>query len=325
MISFAHPIFLLGFLLLVPILYTYLRKRHAVRYPSLGIIAKMPLSPFQRLTHLGVFLRCLAVSLLIIALARPQASSEKSDRTTEGLDIMLLIDTSRSMEARDFEIDGKRPNRLEVIKSVIAQFVRQRPADRIGMVVFGTEAFTQAPLTLDHTVLLRFLERIRIGIAGDATAIGDGLATAVNRLKEIEAKSKVAILLTDGSNTAGRVDPLAAAEAALAKKVTVYTIGVGSEGEVPIQIDGKVQMQKVDIDENALKKIAEKTGGAYFRATDTETLRKVYETIDQLEKTKAKIESFANLEERFSPWAVGGICLLFGELLFGISRFRRIP
>lgn len=325
MISFAHPFFLLGSLVVVPILYRYLRKDRSVRYPSLGLMAKMPRSSFQRWTHLGVFLRCLAIVCLTVALARPQVNAARSQRTTEGLDIMLLIDTSRSMEARDFEIGGKRPNRLEVIKRVIAQFVRQRPADRIGMVVFGTEAFTQAPLTLDHSVLLRFLERIKIGIAGDATAIGDGLATAVNRLKDLETKSKVAILLTDGSNTAGRLDPLAAAEAAQAKKITVYTIGVGSEGEVPIVIDGQTQMQKVDIDEETLKQIAEKTGGAYFRATDTEALKKVYDTIDQLEKTKAKIESFAEMDERFSPWALAGLCLLFGEMAFGLSRLRRVP
>lgn len=322
---FANPLFLLATLVLGPMVYVYLRGRRAVRYPSLSILAKMPMSRLQNLAHLRVLLRSLAVLALIIALARPQSISEKMERMTEGLDIMLLVDTSGSMQAQDFEIDGQRPNRLEVIKKVIAQFVRQRPADRIGMVVFGTEAFTQAPLTLDHTVLLRFLQRIKIGMAGDATAIGDGLATAVNRLKDLDAKSKVAILLTDGSNTAGRVDPLAAADAAKAKGVTVYTIGVGAEGEVPIVVNGITTMQKVDIDESTLKQIAEKTGGAFFRAKDTEALKKVYDTIDQLEKTKAKIDSYADMDERFAPWALAGLLLLVGELAFGVSRYRRIP
>jgi len=303
----------------------YRRRRPAVRFSSLSPFGALRRSRLTRLRHLPFFLRCLAVALLVFALARPQQGNAHTKRTAEGLDIALILDTSRSMEARDYVIDGARPTRLAVVKRVVSDFIRERPDDRIGMVVFGTEAFTQAPLTLDHDVLQRFLTHVKIGMAGDATAIGDGLGAAVNRLKKLAAKSKVAILLTDGGNTAGRVDPLAAAEAAKAMGVKVYTIGVGTDGEVQVVVNGQVETQKADVDEGLLKKISAMTGGRYFRAADTETLVKVYATIDKLEKRQIKVESFARYEERYGLYAAVAAGFVLAELLLGLSRLRRIP
>jgi len=277
------------------------------------------------LRHLGVLLRIAVLTLIIIGLARPQSGSTESRRSTDGLDIMMVIDTSGSMRAQDFVIAGERPTRLEVIKAVIAQFISERPDDRIGMVVFGTEAFTQAPLTLDHNVLLRFLERVKVSMAGDATAIGDGLGTALKRMKDVEAKGKVVILLTDGTNNAGRLDPVAAADAAKTLGIRVYTIGVGKQGTAPMNIDGTMRQVPVEIDESLLKRIAETTDGKFFRATDTEALIGVYATIDKLEKTRAEIKQFRNYEERFAWFVWPAIVLIFAEFGFSLTRFRKIP
>lgn len=321
----ADPWLLAALAVLVPMLVWYRRRRAAVRFPSVAVLRTVRPSKLTALRHLPFALRALAVAALVVALARPQEGNARAQKTSEGLDVVMILDTSRSMEARDFVINGERPSRLAVVKRVISDFVKDRPSDRIGLVVFGSEAFTQAPLTLDHDVLQRFLERVQIGMAGDATAIGDALATAVNRLKDIEAKARVAILLTDGGNTAGRIDPLAATQAAKAKGVRVYTIGVGSNGEVPVVVNGRVQTQKVDIDEELLKQIAKETDGAYFRAADTETLVKVYETIDRLEKTRVKVQSFESYEERYPTYAGLAAALVMGELLVGLSRLRRVP
>jgi Ca-activated chloride channel family protein len=324
---FASPWFLLLALAILPMLWRYLRPRRRthLRFSSVQLLKSAGRSRWSWLRHAPFAARCLAVLALAVALARPQGGPDRDKKSSEGLDIVLILDTSRSMEARDFAIGSDRPSRLAVVKRVIEDFVTERPSDRIGMVVFGTEAFTQAPLTLDHGILLRFLDRVQIGMAGDATAIGDGLATAVNRLKDIEAKSRVAILLTDGGNTAGRVDPLAAAEAAKAKGVKVYTIGVGSKGHVPVEVNGQVQSQKVDVDLELLKQISDATGGQAFMATDTESLVKIYATIDKLEKTRLKIDSFDDYEERYATLAWASLILLLGELALGLTRWRSVP
>jgi len=315
----ADPWLLAAALILIPLWLIYQHRRLALRFPSLGVIRGVPPSRWARLRHVPFALRCLAVAALAIALARPQSGNSNTQRTAEGLDIVIILDTSGSMNNRDFTWGRERPTRLEVVKKVITAFINERPDDRIGMVVFGTEAFTQAPLTLDHAVLGRFIDHIQIGMAGEATAIGDGLATAVNRLKSVEAKSKVAILLTDGGNNSGRVDPLAAAQAAASIGVKTYTIGVGSPPQ-----PGNAG-QGFDIDEKSLEEIAKTTGGKYFRATNTETLIKVYDTIDKLEKTKVKIDSFANYEDLFTSLvAIALVCLII-ELLLGLSRLRRLP
>lgn len=321
----ADPWLLLTLLILPLLWWWYRRKSVSLRFASLNVMRLVAKSKWRGLRHASFALRVLAVALIIIAVARPETGNSRTERQTEGLDIMLVVDTSRSMEAQDFEWKGQRPTRLAVIKAVIADFVRERPSDRIGMVVFGTEAFTQAPLTLDHEVLLRFLNSVQIGMAGDATAIGDGIGTAVHRLKDVPAKSKIAILLTDGSNTAGRLDPLAAAQAAKALGVKIYTIGVGSDGEVPMMVNGQMTVQRADIDEDLLKKVSALTGGQYFRAQDSESLVKIYATIDKLEKTKIKVQTFANYDDRYMPFVLAAILALLAEMAVGMTRFRRVP
>ena len=301
------------------LVWQYRRRRAAVRFPSLGILRAPANGRLSMLHHLPFVLRCLAVFLLIIAMARPQSGETHTERIAEGLDIVLILDTSRSMESRDFTWGDERPSRLAVVKRVVSDFIAARPADRIGIVVFGSEAFTQAPLTLDHQVLYRFIEHIQIGMAGDATAIGDGLITAINRLKPVQAKSKVAVLLTDGGNNSGRTDPMAAAQAAATMGVKVYTIGVGADPP-----PGQPQ-EAQDLDEKVLKDIAAATSGRYFRAADTATLVNVYQTIDQLEKAKVKVDSYANYAEEFAVFVALALGCLAIELLFGLTRLRRLP
>ena len=326
MTRFAEPWYLL-MLFGLP-LWWWLRRRMAkpnLIYPSVLPLTAIRPARFGWLRHAGLSFRLLTLTALVLGLARPIGGGAASKKTSEGLDIALVLDTSGSMAARDFVLNDDRPTRLAVIKQVISDFIKDRPSDRIGIVVFGSEAFTQAPLTLDHQVLQKFVDRIEIGMAGEATAIGNGLVTAVNRLKDVKAKSKVAILLTDGANNAGRADPIAAANAAKVMGVKVYTIGVGSNGEVPIEVNGRMILQKFDLDEALLTDISKRTGGQYFRAADTETLVKVYETIDQLEKTKVEVESFETYDDRFQlfAWiALGGI---IGEAAFALTRFRSIP
>lgn len=272
-----------------------------------------------------ILFRALALALVVIALARPQTGPRGKNRSVEGLDIQLVIDTSGSMRAQDFELGGRRPTRLEVVKAVIEDFVMTRLDDRIGLVVFGTEAFTQAPLTLDHQLLQEFLKHIEISMAGDATAIGDGLATAVKRLKDTDSKGKIVILLTDGANNAGRIDPVTAAEAAKALGIRVYTIGVGSRGRVPITINGRTTQVEVDIDEALLEKISQMTDGRFYRATDTQALIDVYRAIDKLEKTAARAPVRDVRRELFASFLWPALILLGLDILFGATRRRVVP
>ena len=272
-----------------------------------------------------VVFRAAALALVVIALARPQTGPRGKNRSVEGLDIQLVIDTSGSMRAQDFELGGRRPTRLEVVKAVIEDFVMTRLDDRIGLVVFGTEAFTQAPLTLDHQLLQEFLKHIEISMAGDATAIGDGLATAVKRLKDTDSKGKIVILLTDGANNAGRIDPVTAAEAAKALGIRGYTIGVGSRGKVPITINGRTTQVEVDIDEALLEKISQMTDGRFYRATDTQALIDVYGAIDKLEKTAARAPVRDVRRELFASFLWPALILLGLDILFGATRRRVVP
>ncbi len=272
-----------------------------------------------------ILFRAGALALVVIALARPQTGPRGKNRSVDGLDIQLVIDTSGSMRAQDFELEGRRPNRLEVVKAVIDDFVMTRLDDRIGLVVFGTEAFTQAPLTLDHQLLQDFLKHIEISMAGDATAIGDGLATAVKRLKDTESKGKIVILLTDGANNAGRIDPVTAAEAAKALGIRVYTIGVGRRGKVPITINGRTTQVEVDIDEALLEKIAQMTDGHFYRATDTQAVSDVYRAIDKLEKTAARAPVRDVRRELFASFLWPALILLGLDILFGATRRRIVP
>ena len=315
----ADPLWLLlPLVMAVPILVRWRLKPRALGVPAIKAFTSLPPSRLAPLRRLPEFLRVVALVAIAIALARPQLRAGPSQRDTEGLDIVLVLDTSGSMQIKDYVWKGARASRIEVVKAVIGDFVRERPDDRIGMVVFGTEAFTQAPLTLDHDLLIRFVNRLKIGVAGDATAMGDGIATAVTRLKSIAAKSKVAILLTDGGNNAGRVDPLAAAQAAKALGVKVYTIGIGAAPQAG-------EKASLDLDEGVLQAVAEATSARYFRAGDTDTLVKVYETIDQLEKSKVHVDTFGQAEEAYRPFALIALLALLAELAFGLTRLRRVP
>lgn len=306
-------------------IYHYRRKKPALRVPSAQRFAVGYRSPSLIARHLLFALRIAAVTLLIIAMARPQRGRDESKRRTEGLDIELVIDTSGSMRALDFMIEGRRENRIDVVKQVITEFVKQRPDDRIGTVVFGTHAFAQAPMTLDHDILMEYIDHIEVGLAGDATAIGDGIGVAVNRLKALQSKNRIIILLTDGASNAGKVEPTDAAQAAKALGIKVYTIGVGTEGFVSIPTQFGMQKIKADLDETLLKGIAQTTDGRYFRAMDTEALREVYRTIDSLEKSVVEVKVFHNTEEQFAFFVWPGLLLLLMELGLGITRLRNLP
>lgn len=328
-IDFVNPE-ILGLLFLIPAIvvwYIYQNKRRYVRLKmsSLGSIDEFSSLRGNLRKYLPV-LRVLAILFLIIALARPQRTLKEENIKAEGIDIFLVMDLSSSMLAQDF-----KPDRLEASKRVAADFVDKRQHDRIGLSVFSGEAFTQCPLTTDHKVVKEFLAGLKCGLLEDGTAIGMGLATAVNRLKDSEVKSKVVILLTDGVNNAGYIKPFTAAEIAREFDVKVYTIGVGSTGDaltpVSRRSDGKYifGLARVEIDEALLQEIATMTGGKYFRATSAESLERVYEEIDQLEKTEIEVTTIKRYKEEFHQFAFWGLLLLILEFLLRYTLFRTIP
>lgn len=259
--------------------------------------------------------------LLVIALARPQTGLEFTETEASGRDLMFVLDVSRSMDALDFTLDGERTDRLTALKAVVGDFISRRKGDRMGLIVFGDEVYTQAPLTLDHRALSDFLQGLSVGMAGDATAMGDGIAAGIKRIKDIEAESKVLILVTDGVKTAGMLEPLDAAEIAKKLGIKIYTIGVGGKGPAPFRAQNllgfdTMTYQDVPLDEEVLKKIAEMTGGQYFNAANTEQLVEVYDEIDKLEERKEKTLAFIEYEEHFEiPLALGFVCFLLAELL----------
>lgn len=327
-ITFANPEFL-WLLLLLPVLFVWYIFKTERYYITLTFSAykhlseiKPSLKIFGRHSLIG--LRLLSFTALIIALARPQSALSWQNVSTQGIDIVIALDISSSMLAEDF-----KPNRLEAAKSVASDFVRDRINDRIGLVVFSGESFTQCPLTTDHDVLQNLFKDIRNGMIEDGTAIGMGLATSVNRLKESEAKSKIVILLTDGENTAGSIPPLTAAEIAKSFGVRVYTVGVGTIGMAPYPFEDMFGRRvykdvEVKIDEKTLKGIAEITGGNYFRATGNKSLKEVYEEIDQLEKTKIDVTEYSKKKEEFLPLALIAALLLLLEQLLRISIYKSI-
>ena len=277
------------------------------------------------LRHLPFALRAAAFALLVVALARPQDVEQNVRTNTEGIDIMLAIDVSGSMLARDF-----KPDRITAAKEVAGSFIADRYGDRIGLVAFAGEAFTQSPLTTDQSTLQTLLARIRSGLIEDGTAIGNGLATAINRLRESEAKSKVIILLTDGVNNRGEIAPLTAAEIAKAQGIRVYTIGVGTEGMAPypaIDMFGNITFvnQKVEIDEKTLTAISDMTGGKYFRATDKAKLKAIYDEINQLEKSKVEVTEHVSYHELYLAWVLAALGLLLAEFLLANLVLKRIP
>ena len=328
-IQFLNPQFFLLLLLLPLAGFWYLRRRQrhypTLRMPSLASVKGVH-SWRGRLRATLPLLRALAFASLVVAMARPQEVLKEEEVDAEGIDIMMAIDLSSSMLAQDF-----KPDRLEVSKRVAAEFIDKRRYDRIGLAVFAGEAFTQCPLTTDHRVLKNFLEQLACGTLDDGTAIGMGLATAVHHLEESEAKSKVVILLTDGVNNAGYINPLMAAQIAQKVGVKVYTIGVGSTGDaltpVSRRSDGRYifGLARVEIDEALLKDIANMTEGEYFRSTSAESLERIYNKIDQLEKTKIEVTVLKRYNEAFHPFVFWGLVLLLLEALLRYTVLRTIP
>ena len=327
-ISFAYK-YVLYFLLLIPVLVFWYYKKFKkitpdVTFSSLDVFKGMKPTLKERLRHLPFSLRMIALTLLIIALARPQTFSTGEDVYTEGIDIAMLLDISGSMLAEDF-----KPNRLEAAKKVIDEFIDGRTTDKIGLVIFASQSFTQCPLTIDYSVLKSLLAEIKSGMIDDGTAIGTAIANGVNRLKDSKAKSKVIILLTDGVNNSGEIDPITAAQIAERFGIRIYAVGVGTKGEAPypVQTPWGVRYQNVpvEIDEATLTKVANITGGKYFRATNNEKLREIYSEIDKLEKTRVEITSYRNAKELFYPWLGAGLFFLLLE--FGLVRtyFRGLP
>jgi len=328
-LEFAYPAFFWALVLLpVMIVWYILRGRKST--------SSMTLSGFENLDekvgssriwlrHLLFLLRLAVVSLIIVVLARPQSSNKWEQITTEGIDIVMCMDVSGSMRAMDF-----RPNRLEASKDVGIEFVNARENDRFGLVVFAGESFTQCPMTTDRGVVVNFLKDINFGVIEDGTAIGMGLATAVNRIKDSKAKSKVVILLTDGVNNRGDVGPVTAAEIAASFGIRVYTIGVGTRGTAPVPVQDAfgrtiTRSMPVEIDEVVLKKIAATTDGTYFRATDNHKLREIYQQIDELEKTRMDVKQFSNKKEEYFPFLLAAMLILLFEIMLRYTIFRTIP
>jgi Ca-activated chloride channel family protein len=327
-ITFKNPELFYLFLLLLPMVAWYIlryRKNSAsIRISGTAAVAKAPVTLMHYLRHLPFLLQLAAIALFIVVLARPQSTTSWENVTTEGIDIVVALDISTSMLAMDFS-----PNRLEAAKKVAMEFISGREHDRMGLVVFAGEAFTQCPLTTDRAVLLNLFGDIRTGLIEDGTAIGNGLATAVARLKESQAISRVVILLTDGENNRGEVAPLTAAEIAKTYGIRVYTVGVGSIGTAPYPVQTpfgtQVQDMEVRIDEGMLRQIAQITDGQYFRATSNLKLAEIYQEIDQLEKSKIDIKEFSRRSEEFMPFALAGLLLLLAGLFLRITLFRNIP
>lgn len=328
-IIFANPGFFYLFIIiaLMVIWYVWRGRKGTATLSVSGFegFTEGKISPRVWLRHIMFVLRVAALSLFVIALARPQSTNRWEKVTSEGIDIVMAMDISGSMRAMDF-----KPNRLEAAKEVGIEFVNSRPDDRFGLVVFAGESFTQCPLTTDRAVVTNFMNELNFGMVEDGTAIGMGLATAVNRIKESRADSKVIILLTDGVNNQGEIGPVTAAELASIYGIRVYTIGIGSMGMAPFPVQdmfGRTVLQKmqVEIDEDVLKKIAVLTEGKYFRATNKEKLKNIYAEIDQMEKTQLDVKQFSKRKDEYFPWLLAGMILIGLEIVFRYTVFRTIP
>ncbi len=324
--TFADPAYLY-LLILIPLMVTYyiLRQQKAtasLRLSSLKFLEDSKPGARYYINHLLFVIRIGAIALLIIVLARPQSVDSWQDSSTQGIDIIMAMDISGSMLARDF-----KPDRLEASKNVATEFISGRPTDRIGLVIFSGESFTQCPLTTDHAVLINLMREMQSGMIEDGTAIGLGLATAVNRIKDSEAVSKVIILLTDGVNNRGAIAPLTAAEIAQTMGVRVYTVGVGTKGMAPYPVQTatgtRYQNMPVEIDEETLREIADMTGGEYFRATDNESLENIYNEIDKLEKSKIDVQEYSQKNEEYLLWAIIAVSLILIELFIKRTVLRK--
>ncbi|MBL9127193.1 MAG: VWA domain-containing protein [Verrucomicrobiales bacterium] len=330
--TFAHP-WWLALLLVLPvaaIVRRRLSRDPAFLYSSVQLVQGVA---SLRQSYAGMLLRrmrWLALALLIVALARPRIGEGEVTVKASGIDIVVAVDFSMSMAAEDFELAGRRANRVAAAKDVLRKFIEGRPNDRIGLVAFAGGAYVAAPLTLDHGFLLQRLEQLRLGLIEDGTAIGSAIMAGLNRLRDLPSKSRILIVMTDGQNNAGKVPPITAAEAAEALGVKIYTIGVGTRGVAPYpQTDVFGQTRyvpvQVDIDEELMGRIAEKTRGKYFRAVNTETLRHIYDEIDRLERSDAEIRKFQRYTEVFSWFAIPGFVLLMLEFALGHTVWRKLP
>jgi Ca-activated chloride channel family protein len=329
---FKNPIILFLIPVVVPLIWFLVRRSRAAsfRFPSSDLVAQLHKTWKIRFAGLPLLARLLAVGLVMVALAGPRSILDEAKHETEGIDIILAIDGSSSMAAEDFTLKGKRYNRLEVIKSVVGEFIDARKSDRIALVAFAGLAYTVSPLTTDYSWLKTNLERLQLNIMEDGTAIGSGITASIARLQKSDAKSKIIILLTDGVNNRGKVDPLAAAKAAKALGIKIYTIGAGTNGMAPYPVQdiwGRRGYQNVpvEIDEATLKSIADVTGGQYYRATDTESLRTVYKDIDRLEKTKIEETGYREYKELFGYFLGAAMMLLFLAVASENTLFLRLP
>jgi Ca-activated chloride channel family protein len=332
MIQFLQPEWL-WLLALLPLALLWRGRKGsvaAVEYSNIEVARAVARTTRSRVGTWRWLLPVIAAALMVVGMARPRLAHGRTDVTASGIDIMLGLDVSGSMQALDFKIGGQRVNRIDVVKSVVSKFVDERPDDRIGIVAFAGAPYLISPLTLDHDWLQQNLERVSVASVDDGTAIGSAIATSVNRLRESPAKSKIIILLTDGMNNAGKISPMAAAEAAKAMGVKIYTIAVGVRGEAPIPVkdasgNTHLVMAKVDVDEKTLQAISALTGGEFYRATDTDSLKNIYEQINQLEKTTQVAQRYEHYQELFR-WALFPAIALLG-LGFGLenTRFRRLP
>jgi Ca-activated chloride channel family protein len=326
--GFAYP-WVLWLLVLIPVLaFVYWRRRKKmvteVTFSSVQPFDHIPGALRERLRDIPVGLRFLALALFIVALARPQSVSNRENVSTEGIDIVLLIDISGSMLAEDFT-----PNRMQAAKQVADEFIDGRASDRIGLVIFSAESFTQCPLTTDYPVLKTLLKEVKNGMIADGTAIGLALANGVNRLKDSKAKSRVMILLTDGVNNRGEIDPITAAKIAATYSIRVYTVGVGAQGEAPYPVETPFGIQRrlipVDLDEKTLTAVADMTGGKYYRATDNKKLKAIYKEIDQLERTRIEVTAYKRYSEKFYNWLLFGLVALFFEVGLSSTFLKKIP
>jgi Ca-activated chloride channel family protein len=302
----------------------------AVEYSSTRAIRTISRETRSRKGAWLTSIKLLALALLIVGVGRPQTGTTSVPTQASGIDIMLLLDVSGSMRSLDFKLDGKPASRVDVVKSVVAKFIRERPDDRIGLTVFAGAPYLVSPVTLDHDWLLQNLDRVQIGTAEDGTAIGSAIAAGLNRLRDQAAKSKVIVLLTDGQNNTGKVSPLTAAQAARALGVRVYTVGIGVRGEAPLPVtdafgNQQIVMEKVDVDEDTLRAIATTTGGQFYRATNTEALSRIYADIDRLEKTTHTLKAYSQWQEMFGWFVVPGLLLLCMSVVLEQTLWRRLP
>jgi len=332
MFRFASPYFLIMLFFLPGVVYYRFRACHppVIGASSLSSVFSIKSSLFLKLRWVVPLLKYLAFALIVLALARPQWGTRQSQVLSQGINIVIALDLSNSMAALDFKKKGKIVNRLEAVKGVVDEFISKRDGDRMGLVVFGTHAYTQLPLTRDYQTILSILERLEIGAAGKSTAIGDAIGISLKRLEDIESKSNVIILLTDGQSNSGEIDTMTASNIAVQRKVKIYTIGVGSKGRAPFLINDPVfgeryVYQRVDIDEEILEKIASATGGLYFRAQALDGLKKIYDTIDKLEKTEVKVKTYDRYNDLYAYFIIPALIILGLWVILTNTRYLRVP